>query len=112
MAIEEPVVANPIAESAPAAAVAELADVAPTSADFAETAQSADTPVSTPDDSQFAADFDYVNELDSVQVTIDLAAQYLELGEYDSAKRLLKEVANQGNAEQQSQVESLLARAV
>ena len=112
LAIEEPVVANPIAESAPAAAVAELADVAPTSADFAETAQSADTPVSTPDDSQFAADFDYVNELDSVQVTIDLAAQYLELGEYDSAKRLLKEVANQGNAEQQSQVESLLARAV
>jgi len=112
LATEEPVVANHIAESAPAAAVAEYADVEPTSADFAETAQSADTPVSTPDDSQFAADFDYVNELDSVQVTIDLAAQYLELGEYESAKRLLKEVANQGNAEQQSQVESLLARAV
>ena len=68
-------------------------------------------PASSIDDSQFASDFNYVNELDGVQVTIDLAAQYLELGEYESAKRLLKEVSNQGTAEQQSQIESLLAKA-
>ena len=66
-----------------------------TSADFAE---------------QFAADFDFVKTLDNNQVTLDLAAQYLQLGEYDSAKRLLKEVIVQGNHEQQSQAQELLAR--
>ncbi len=60
--------------------------------------------------SQFAADFDFVNTLDSHQITLDLASQYLELGEYDSAKRLLSEVIAQGNSEQQSQAQELLAR--
>lgn len=60
--------------------------------------------------SQFAKDFDFVNELDNSQVTLDLAAKYLELGEYDSAKRLLNEVITQGNSEQQSQAQALLTR--
>ncbi len=59
---------------------------------------------------QFAADFDFVNELDNNQVTLDLATKYLELGEYDSAKRLLNEVLSQGNSEQQTQAQSLLQR--
>lgn len=60
---------------------------------------------------QFAADFDFVNTLDNHQVTLDLATQYLQLGEYDSAKRLLNEVLAQGNPEQQQQAQELLARA-
>lgn len=59
---------------------------------------------------QFAADFDFVNILDNQQVTLDLAEQYLQLGEYDSAKRLLSEVIEQGNNEQQQQAQELLSR--
>ncbi|GAF60675.1 hypothetical protein JCM18903_610 [Psychrobacter sp. JCM 18903] len=60
--------------------------------------------------SRFAADFDFVKSLDSTQVTLDLAGQYLQLGEYDSAKRLLNEVLIQGTSEQQNQAKVLLAR--
>ena len=59
---------------------------------------------------RFAADFDFVKTLDSNQVTLDLAGQYLQLGEYDSAKRLLNEVMTQGNSEQQQQAQMLLDR--
>lgn len=59
---------------------------------------------------QFAADFAFVDTLDSNQITLDLADQYLQLGEYDSAKRLLEEVVAQGNPEQQQKAEMLLAR--
>lgn len=98
-------------ESAPTETLATVTDAEPEVLETTEATQSIDMPASASDESQFAADFDYVNELDSVQVTIDLAAQYLELGEYESAKRLLKEVANQGTTEQQAQIESLLAKA-
>ena len=59
---------------------------------------------------QFAADFEFVDALDSQQITLDLAEQYLQLGEYDSANRLLNEVVAQGNPEQQQQAQALLAR--
>lgn len=61
---------------------------------------------------QFAADFGFVKTLDNNQVTLDLASQYLKLGEYDSAKRLLNEVMTQGSSEQQTQAQALLARSV
>ena len=60
--------------------------------------------------SRFSADFDFVKSLDSNQVTLDLANQYIQLGEYDSAKRLLNEVVAQGNDEQQNQAKALLER--
>ena len=60
--------------------------------------------------SRFSADFDFVKSLDSNQVTLDLATQYVQLGEYDSAKRLLNEVMDQGNYEQQNQAKLLLKR--
>lgn len=59
---------------------------------------------------QFAADFDFVKTLDSNQVTLDLAGQYLQFGEYDSAKRLLNEVIAQGDSEQQQQAQQLIER--
>ncbi|MBA6245397.1 MULTISPECIES: FimV/HubP family polar landmark protein [Psychrobacter] len=77
----------------------------------------AESPVPTQDtesaeefSSRFAADFDFVKSLDSNQVTLDLAGQYLQLGEYDSAKRLLNEVIAQGNSEQKQQAQLLLER--
>jgi len=60
--------------------------------------------------SRFTADFDFVKSLDSNQVTLDLADQYLQLGEYDSAKRLLNEVIAQGTSEQKQQAQLLLER--
>lgn len=59
---------------------------------------------------QFASDFDFVKTLDNNQITLDLAGQYLQLGEYDSAKRLLNEVVAQGNSQQQQQAQELLTR--
>ena len=59
---------------------------------------------------QFSADFDFVKSLDSQQVTLDLADQYLQLGEYDSARRLLAEVVEQGSSEQKQKAQALLAR--
>lgn len=72
----------------------------------------AETEVETAEDfsSRFAADFDFVKTLDSNQVTLDLAGQYVQLGEYDSAKRLLNEVISKGTSEQQNQAQVLLDR--
>ena len=61
-------------------------------------------------DAVLSTDFDYVKTLNSYQVTLELADHYLQLGEYDSAKRLLTEVVNQGNSEQQQKAKMLLAR--
>ena len=70
----------------------------------------ADTDSAEDFSSRFAADFDFVKSLDSNQVTLDLAGQYVQLGEYDSAKRLLNEVVAKGNSEQQQQAQLLLDR--
>ena len=82
------------------------------SIDYNDTDITAENNVETAEDfsSRFAADFDFVKTLDSNQVTLDLAGQYLQLGEYDSAKRLLNEVLVQGNNEQQQQAQLLLER--
>lgn len=55
-------------------------------------------------------DLDFVNELDNTQVTLDLAQQYLQMGEYDSAKRLLEEVTQTGNDQQRHFAQGLIAR--
>ncbi len=79
-------------------------------ADNKDDNSNAATPVDPTFAAQFAKDFDFVNTLDSSQVTLDLAGQYLQLGEYDSAKRLLNEVITQGNSTQQNQAQEMLAR--
>lgn len=58
----------------------------------------------------FITDFDFIDILDPYQVSLDLASQYLPLGEYDRAKRLLAEVIAQGNSTQQQQAQDLLRR--
>ena len=48
------------------------------------------------------------NITDGVEITLQLAKQYLQFGEYDSAKRLLTEVINDGNLEQKTSAEGLI----
>lgn len=55
------------------------------------------------------SDFD-VSELDDAQITLDLAEQYIELGEYDSARRLLNEVTQSANEQYVPQAKDLLAQ--
>lgn len=83
-------------------------ETTPTIEETEEVALDADTAAEYA--SRFNADFDFVKTLDSHQVTLDLAGQYLQLGEYDSAKRLLEEVVAHGNSDQQNQAQALLAR--
>ncbi|MDO4897271.1 MAG: FimV/HubP family polar landmark protein [Moraxella sp.] len=45
---------------------------------------------------------------DGIQVTLELAKQYIEFGEYDSAKRLLQEVAQDGSTPQKQEAQSLI----
>lgn len=51
-----------------------------------------------------------INHLDEANITLNLAKQYLDLGEYDSAKRLLGEVIQTGNASQKQDAKSLIAQ--
>ncbi|OOR92152.1 FimV/HubP family polar landmark protein [Moraxella bovis] len=54
----------------------------------------------------------FVDELDNTGITLNLAKQYLDLGEYDSAKRLLDEVIQTGNTTQQQNARELLTQLV
>lgn len=45
---------------------------------------------------------------DSIQITLELAKQYMEFGEFDSAKRLLQEVAQEGSAPQKQEAHTLM----
>lgn len=67
------------------------------------------TPKSSPMDN-FADDLSFAIGGDTVQVTLDLANRYLNLGEQDSAKRLLEEVLASGNNKQRETAQSLIAR--
>ena len=51
---------------------------------------------------------DLDNITDGVEITLQLAKQYLQFGEYDSAKRLLTEVINDGNLEQKTSAKGLI----
>ena len=51
--------------------------------------------------------FSMVDGLNTVQLNLDLASQYVKLGEYDSAKRLVAEIT-QATPQQEQQVTSLM----
>ncbi|WP_218688918.1 lipopolysaccharide assembly protein LapB [Psychrobacter sp. BF1] len=98
---------NRVASSAEPVTISTRAATELSSVEIA-TDSSEQTPVEF--DSPFSADFNFVKSLDSYQVILDLAYQYLQLGENDSAKRLLTEVVDQGSSEQQQQAQALLAQ--
>lgn len=54
--------------------------------------------------------FDLLKDIDTTQLNIDLAEQYVHLGEYDSAKRLLDEVNVANTPQYQAKVQQLLEK--
>ena len=54
--------------------------------------------------------FDLLKDIDSTQLNIELAEQYLNLGEYNSAKRLLDEVSVTDNPHYQEKIQQLLEK--
>lgn len=55
--------------------------------------------------------FEFIEPLNSVQLTLDLAQHYLDTGNYDSAKRLAQEVIEgDGSDEQKAFAQSILDR--
>ncbi|WP_199507065.1 MULTISPECIES: FimV/HubP family polar landmark protein [unclassified Psychrobacter] len=94
-AFESATLGMPVADDTTPVETTPITETAPT-----------DTSLLPPTDDEF----DFVKNLDSNQVTLELAEQYLSIGEYDGAKHLLNEVLAQGNSEQQQQAHTLLAR--
>ena len=47
-------------------------------------------------------------EVDEVQTKLDLAQAYIDMGDSDGARDILKEVVDEGNSEQQQQARSML----
>ena len=56
------------------------------------------------------SELSFVDSLDNTEVTFNLAKQYLDLGEYDSAKRLLDEMIQTGSTTQQQNARELLTQ--
>jgi len=53
-------------------------------------------------------EFEFADEADSANTKLDLARAYIDMGDQDGARDILKEVITEGNAEQQQQAEKLL----
>ena len=54
------------------------------------------------------ADFDDVDELDAVEVKLDLAKTYIEMGDPEGAKEILEELIEESDEEGQSKARALL----
>lgn len=65
-----------------------------------------------PSEETKSPEFDFVDGLDSADITLSLAQQYIDLGEHDSAKRLLTEVVQTGNDSQQQTANKLLTHII
>lgn len=61
------------------------------------------------DDAESEKEYDFMNSREAVPVKLDLARAYLDMGENDSAREVLKAVLEQGNEEQCAQARELLA---
>ncbi|MDO4449378.1 MAG: FimV/HubP family polar landmark protein, partial [Moraxella sp.] len=78
---------------------------------FAQEPISQPTPMSTTKPSiGTPSELHFVDGLDNTGVTLNLAKRYLDLGEYDSAKRLLNEVIEVGNSDQKQEAKALIAQ--
>ncbi|MEJ2087728.1 MAG: FimV/HubP family polar landmark protein [Gammaproteobacteria bacterium] len=53
-------------------------------------------------------DFDFQDEGDSANTKLDLARAYIDMGDADGARDILKEVLDEGNADQQQKAQSML----
>ena len=53
-------------------------------------------------------EFDFDDEGDSANTKLDLARAYIDMGDADGARDILKEVMDEGNADQQQKAQSML----
>ena len=53
-------------------------------------------------------EFEFADEADSANTKLDLARAYIDMGDKDGARDILKEVITEGNADQRQQAEKLL----
>ena len=53
-------------------------------------------------------EFDFEDEGDSANTKLDLARAYIDMGDSDGARDILKEVLDEGNADQQQKAQSML----
>lgn len=54
--------------------------------------------------------FDLLKDIDTTQLNVELAEQYVNLGEYDSAKRLLDEISLSAHSQYEGKVQNLLEK--
>ncbi|MDE2420665.1 MAG: tetratricopeptide repeat protein [Gammaproteobacteria bacterium] len=60
--------------------------------------------------SSLEEEFPFLQSVDTFQTRLDLARSYITLGEIDSARELLNEVAEQGGSAQQTEARELIAK--
>ena len=53
-------------------------------------------------------DFDFQDEGDSANTKLDLARAYIDMGDADGARDILKEVMDEGNSEQKQRAQGML----
>ncbi|WP_394260710.1 FimV/HubP family polar landmark protein [Moraxella boevrei] len=116
--VETPVVAKPTPVMEESLEIADDSITDSFSEDLADEPVVAPTvPVSVASDSRLSnmdvelgSAFDVIKNLDANQLNIDLAEQYIHLGEYDSAKRLLNEIQATASGEFASKIKTLLEK--
>ena len=62
--------------------------------------------VATIDEDEF--DFDVESDADSAETKLDLAKAYIDMGDEDGARDILKEVLEEGTSDQQTKAQTLL----
>jgi pilus assembly protein FimV len=94
---------------APDAFAAELDDV---NAELESLSNSIGEPTFTEADAALGDDddFDFLSGTDEAATKLDLAQAYIDMGDSDGARDILKEVVSEGSAEQKSEAEEMLSR--
>jgi pilus assembly protein FimV len=100
----------------PAMATEEAADVALETMSAGTDAADAAVAADTMDDIEFESEvatieedeFEFEDEGDSANTKLDLARAYIDMGDEDGARDILKEVLDEGNTDQQQQAQSML----
>jgi len=66
--------------------------------------------VSEADGGDLDGELDFLADADEVTTKLDLARAYIDMGDAEGAKDILDEVIEEGNDEQRSDAEGLLAK--
>jgi len=89
---------------------AEVFDTLPDVEDNSTFDLSADADISEADEGDLDGELDFLADADEVTTKLDLARAYIDMGDAEGAKDILDEVIEEGNDEQRSDAEGLLAK--